>query len=180
METKFSIVTMLPAAPGQGHTVNKATAAEMLGLSVVTFDNWTRKGLAFTKQGREVLFNLADVVRFIEAEATARATANNPVTVDIEQSKARKLAAEASLAEMELQQKRGELVPIAEVARTVGEEYAAVRAKLLAIPSKVAPMVAAESTDAACRALLTREIHDAMLELVADAEKTKADGQRAA
>ena len=159
---------MIPIAPGQGHIVNKATAADMLGLSVVTFDNWVRKGLQFRKNGREVLFNLAEVIRFIEAEAKARAASTNAVAVDIAQSKARKMAADAALAELELQRQRGEVVAIAEVAATVGEEYAAVRAKLLALPSKMASRVAVETTEIVCREVLTRAVTDALNELVAD------------
>ena len=70
---------------------------------------------------------------------------------------------------LELAQMRGELIEIAEVARMVSDEYAAIRAKLLSLPSKLASPLAAESTVSGCQALLVQSIREALRELTADA-----------
>lgn len=133
-------------------------------------DQWIRKGLACTKSGNELLFNSAAVVAFLESQAEARAVANNR-PADADEARARKLSAEAELAEMERDERRGELVPIAAVERVVVEEYTALRAKLLSLPSKLAPQVAIESGEAACRELLERGITEALDELSRDARE---------
>ena len=110
-----------------------------------------------SRKGRVELYRLTDVLPCLIAA---------PKPADLEDAKARKLTAEAELAEIELAKARAEVVVIAEVAKLVGEDYAAVRAKLLAIPSKLAPQMAIEPTEAGCRALLQRAINEALDELV--------------
>jgi hypothetical protein len=80
---------------------------------------------------------------------------------------------------MELAKLRGELVEIAAVAQVVSEEYAAVRSKLLALPGKLAPQLAATSTAPECMALLTDGIIAALRELSADTVTSEADKEGA-
>lgn len=126
---------------------------------------------------RGKLYRLADVVPLL-------VTSGRPA--DVDEAKARKLAAEAELAEIELAKARGELVPIDAVAKAVTDEYAATRAKLLALPSKLAPLVAIEDREAACRDAIERGITEALDELSRDAaalvdgaEDGAGDGPRA-
>jgi hypothetical protein len=103
------------------------------------------------------LYRLSDVVEALGTNAKPKS---------YEDAKTRKMAADAELAELELQRERGEVVPISEVAEAIGDEYAATRAKLLSIPTKLAPRIALENSEAACRELLAREITEALNELV--------------
>lgn len=75
----------------------------------------------------------------------------------------------AQLARLEYEQKIGTLVPIESVAAEVEREYTRVRARLLAIPSKLAPDVALTDDVAQCRAVIEAAITDALNELAADA-----------
>ena len=110
-----------------------------------------------SRKGKVELYRLTDVLPCLVAA---------PKPADLEDAKARKLAAEAELAEIELAKARAEVVVIAVAAKLVADEYAAVRAKLLSIPSKLAPMLAIEPTEAGCRALVQRAINEALDELV--------------
>lgn len=74
----------------------------------------------------------------------------------------------AQLARLEYEQKIGALIPIANVAREVEREYTRVRARLLAIPTKLAPEVALADDVATCRSLIEQAITDALNELAAD------------
>lgn len=152
---------------GAGRTVNKTEAAELFGVTPKTVDNWIRKGLAHDPKGREVLLNTAAIAQFLEDDLKARLS-NTPAAENIDQARIRKISADAALAELQLERERGEVVRIEEVAQTVGEEYAAVRAKLLAIPTKLAPRIAIEADEHTCRELLSREITEALNELIAD------------
>lgn len=80
----------------------------------------------------------------------------------------------AQLARLEYEQKIGTLVPIENVAQEVETEYGRVRARLLAIPSKLAPDVALTDDVAMCRGLIEAAIVDALNELAADAAANEA------
>lgn len=86
----------------------------------------------------------------------------------IEEGRARKIAAEAALAEIELEQKRGAVVSVDIVAATVSEEYANVRARILSLPTKTAPLVATQSRTNECRATLDDAVREILAELSSD------------
>ena len=77
---------------------------------------------------------------------------------------------------------RGELVPLEIILPTVGKAFANVRARLLALPSALAPQLAVESDPAAVFASLTRAITEVLTELsapaVADEAVRKAKASR--
>lgn len=75
----------------------------------------------------------------------------------------------ALLRELEYDKEVGAVVEIAESIRQIGVEYAAVRSRLLAIPSKVAPRAALLSSPDEVRALIEVEIVEALKELTLDA-----------
>lgn len=95
-----------------------------------------------------------------------------PTTYNV--AAAREKYYKAELARLEYEQKTGTLVPIANVAQEVEREYTRVRARLLAIPSKLAPDVALTDDVAACRAMIEAAIVDALNELAADAAANEA------
>jgi hypothetical protein len=108
------------------------------------------------------LFSTADVIAWsIQREKKAK----QGDRIDLEEAKRRKLVAEAELAELEAAVKRDELVPIDVVADAVGAEYAAVRAKLLSIPTKLAPILAITSDVEEVRSLLIEKLREALEEL---------------
>ena len=67
----------------------------------------------------------------------------------------------------------GSLIEIEAVASVVGQEYATVRSKLMAIPSRAAPQVIGLSI-VAVKALLDDMIFEALDELTADAPPAQA------
>jgi phage terminase Nu1 subunit (DNA packaging protein) len=158
---------------GAGREINKTEVADLFGVSLQTVDYWVRKGLACRKDSHEVIFNSAAVTAFLEAQAEARAIASNK-PADADEARSRKLAAEAEIAEMQRDKMRGELVDISSVESVVAEEYAAVRSKLLALPGKLAPMVAIEADEIACRDLIERGVTEALDELARDAGEIAA------
>jgi hypothetical protein len=74
-------------------------------------------------------------------------------TYDLTQERARLAHHQANKAALEAQELRGALIAIEQVAEVVGDEYANVRAKLLALPTKAAPVLVGLSTMAIKRAL---------------------------
>ncbi len=74
----------------------------------------------------------------------------------------------AKLARLAYEEKAGTLVKIDVVAKVVEQEYNRVRARLLAIPSKLAPEVALLDDVGLCRETIEAAINDALTELSAD------------
>ncbi len=73
--------------------------------------------------------------------------------------------ADAAVAVMEMEEKRGELVEVSAVVAEVTEQYAAVKAHLLALPSKLAHRLAAEGTREGTLQILEAAIIDTLSEL---------------
>ena len=104
-------------------------------------------------------FRLADVVRWLQ---DGGAIGEGPSRRD---SDARRAAAEADLAELELAERRGELVPVAAVAAEVADAYASVRSRILGAATEIAREVPRVS-DAGERERKTKEILSAALEVL--------------
>lgn len=79
----------------------------------------------------------------------------------------------ANLAALEERQRAGELVEVEAVAELVGADYAAVRARMLALPSRAAPLVASITTASEAQAVLDDLMRDALAEL-SEAEEAAA------
>jgi predicted transcriptional regulator len=76
--------------------------------------------------------------------------------------------AQARLRQIEADTAAGLVVPIADVAKAVANEYAAVRAALLAMPSKLAHRLAAATTPDEAGALVDVEVRAALAALTQD------------
>lgn len=114
------------------------------------------------------------------AITSAEANAIRMLTLD--EARTRKLSAEAELAEIELAKAKGDLVPAALVIAAWEEVLRAMKAKLLAIPSKAAPVLAAEDNPGEVQKLLDTEIEEALNELsnyqpTVDATSTGSSGE---
>lgn len=82
-----------------------------------------------------------------------------------DQERTRKMAADARIAEIELAKVEGELVPAEEVVTAWTDVVGAVKAKLLSIPTKAAPILANEESAGGCQVILEDLINEALEEL---------------
>lgn len=109
---------------------------------------------AGTRRGHPT-FALSDVLRVLLA---GRESDRGDVT--LAEARRRRAAAEARIAEIELARMEGEMVPIDDTVRVVGEAASLMRSKILQIPIRVA------LDDAVLRERLTAACHEALQELV--------------
>jgi len=101
---------------------------------------------------------------------------------DYEEARARKVAAEAEITELELAKVRGELVVAEDVVSAWSDTLSSLKAKMVSIPSKAAPIVAAEDSAGGCQQVLEDLIREALEELsnydpkidAANTQRTKA------
>jgi len=76
--------------------------------------------------------------------------------------------------ELALAKLKGEYVAVADVSEVMTRDYGYVRTKLLAMPSKLALRLAAETTAPGCFAILTAGVREALEDLVAEAAVEEA------
>ncbi len=107
------------------------------------------------------------------AQAAERIIAQNGVPYSLPEAERVKENYLALLRQLEYDQKSGQVVSVAEVSRAVGQEYAKVRTRLLAIPAEQAPRIHRLKTAA--------EIQDALQTIIVEAlEELTRDGASAA
>ena len=98
-------------------------------------------------------------------------TAKRPVgrpkieDADYNAARARKMEADAQMAELELLQAKGKLVASEDVAGAWVEVLAAMKAKLLAVPSICAPICSTETDLPTIQSILENQIREALDEL---------------
>jgi phage terminase Nu1 subunit (DNA packaging protein) len=103
------------------------------------------------------------------ADAAGRILMATGADMDMDEARRVKENYLALLNQLEYDQKSGAVVAVADVARAVGEEYAKVRTRLLAIPAEHAPRIQRLKT--------AIEVQDALQEIIVDAlEELTRDG----
>lgn len=80
--------------------------------------------------------------------------------------RARREKYEADMAEIRLREQRGELVSVAAVRAEIASRVGQVRANLLQIPARLAPLLVNESDQARCHALLDGELRAVLANIV--------------
>lgn len=93
--------------------------------------------------------------------------ASEPTDEAHHQARTRREKAEASMAELRLAELRGELIQVAAVRAAFGAALTATRDRLLSIPDRLAPVLAAESAPQRVHEVMSAEIRDALAQLSA-------------
>lgn len=96
---------------------------------------------------------------------------------DFAAERIRKTRLEADILELEKAQLAGQLIPVDQVQAAWGRLIAAFRARMLALPTKTAPLVVAADSFIAAEKILTDAIHDALNELSGDELAGRPAGQ---
>lgn len=104
-----------------------------------------------------------EYIRHIREVAAGRLRAGE---LDLAEERARLAKEQADAKEMDNEILRGDLVYISDVADQFGKQASAVRTRLLAIPSKAAPLVMSCDKPAEARAIIEDMIEEALHELV--------------
>ncbi|MEM9302509.1 MAG: terminase small subunit [Pseudomonadota bacterium] len=143
--------------------VNLSECAEFFGVQLNTIKAWVNKGAPVIQRGGKGTPWKLDTVEVYEwREAAIREDALGSIDfTDYEEARRRKIAAEAAMAELELMKARGELLVIEEVIADQAARDANMRARVLGIGAKIAPLIEGMSVnerrteiDRACREAL--------------------------
>jgi hypothetical protein len=146
--------------------------AEVLGYNRET----VRKRLALiNKTEHGAKYSWREVVdAYVEFERRSITGLDGSKVYDSDHEKARKDAAIADRYELDLKVRRGELVEAEDVKQTWSSFILRCKARLLGISTKLAPLLVAEESPKAVKALIDEEINDCLGELSKD-ENIKRD-----
>jgi len=128
--------------------------------------DWVQLGCPYIQagtRGRSYIFDLADVVNWRLERAGKKGRGGRPANMT--EAKNRKEAAAAEKAELEVARLRGEVVPVADVVKIVDDEYSRVRARVLAMPAKLAPTLIGVESIPAAQKLIQAGCYDCLREL---------------
>lgn len=108
-------------------------------------------------------------IRFKQEEAVKRARAGSPADIDL--ARARKMEAEARMAEIELAKLEGELIPLDLFEEQLNVILDRLRAKMINLPGRWAPLLLGKRTIQEIIAVLEEAAADAMKALVETADE---------
>lgn len=172
-----------------GKILNRAEVAEIFGYSLPTVDSWIKDGLPSRQAGAKGVpwqFDSAEVHAWLikKARNTRRTRGNSfgdereggaeipDGWVGIDEAKRRKEVANAKSAELDLAKSLGAVAPIEMISKTLSDEVAKARAKMLSIPTRFRPtaQLHAASPDKAKKlvAAVDELIHAALTEIKID------------
>ena len=151
------------------HHVGALEMAEILGVTRNTVFNWVKIGMPYVKRAdperkTRWVFDTADVIAWRELQA-AQTAIQDTSNVELEDAKRRKLAAEASLAELALSKARADAISIKDVEKAWSDIVTTFRSKMLSLPQKLAPIVAGETQERRVLSLLQADVFEALNEL---------------
>jgi len=145
-----------------------AVIARLLDLTERRVQQLARDGIipASTRSGPDRgRYDLVGTVRGYVRYLREQATRSQTGTADFGVERARLIKAKADLAEMDAQIRRGDLLPAGDVEEAWIAVLARLRARLLVLPDRLAPLVHEETTIAGTRAQIRDAIAEALAEL---------------
>ena len=145
--------------------MNRSQLAEHFNVALTTIDDWRRSGCPNTKKGRSVVFNVRQVEEWINEKQGGE--------LDYTQERAKLTKLQAEKVSLELEQQRGSLIPMDLVVATWQGHIGNARAKLLALPPKIAGQVIAIDNYLEIEQLITGLVYEALDELEKDELSTE-------
>lgn len=137
---------------------NRSQVAEEFGVSLVTVDDWVRKGCPHKRVGKTYVFAFADVVRWLRSRDKDRGGS-------LEKERARLAREQADNMALKNAVLRGELVPRGAFESELGKVFVAFRSRVMSIPDKAAPQVVGLNSIPEAKKLLGAFCDEALSEL---------------
>ena len=144
--------------------LNRAEVAEFFGKSLPTIDRWVKLGCPVVQRGgrgREWQFDSAAVHDWHVQWKLAQAQGSIDQS-DLEELRRRKLLAETTLLEAELETNLRKLAPVAHMRRAMASMGALVQQKMLMLPFRLESQLVGETDSRRVRAVLEAEIRQAL------------------
>ena len=140
--------------------LNRSDTAQKLNVALTTLDYWRRKGCPHTKKGKQVFFNIDTLNTWLDDRSGGE--------LDYTQERAKLTRLQAEKVTLELEQQRGNLLPMELVIAAWQGHIANARAKMLALPPKAAAQAVGMESYLEVEQAITELIHEALDELSTD------------
>jgi len=140
--------------------LNRSETAQKLNVSLTTLDNWRRKGCPHTKTGKQVFFDMDTLKKWLNHYSDK--------DLDYTQERAKLTRLQAEKVTLDLEQQRRKLLPLEMVILAWQGQIANARAKLLALPPKVAAQVLGMESYVELEHTIRDIIYEALDELAGD------------
>jgi excisionase family DNA binding protein len=150
-----------------GYVLSAEKMAQAMGVHRRTVAEWIAAGCPAQKSGRNWRMDTAAVMawRLQRERQTALGEISN---IGAEESKRRKLAADAASAELDVAIRSGAAVAIEDAEREWSEMIGAARNVFLGLGVRLAPQVALETDAAVCQSMIDGAVHEALANLSSD------------
>lgn len=149
------------------YQVSKRAAAEFFVVSVQALDGWFTAGCPVAQrdaQGRITKVDLADMARWRIDRAAADSGGS-----ELDRERTRLTKAQADKTELEVAELRAELIPATKIETHWQAMIAAMRARLVGLPSKIAPQVAGPDDLTRVQDMIQAGVYEALAEIAGDA-----------
>lgn len=168
-----SLKAKQPRQKPDPNLVKQLELARILGVDERTIQRWHKDGLPRHGEGRGIRYPLTECIAWVRQRDREQVEAQTErgAPTDYDEAKARKMAAEAELAELELARARGTIVTVDDVERMLSAPLYRLRAKLLNLPSKWSPSLVGCRTIAEAQTRLEAAVEEAMLSLSEEGEE---------
>ena len=142
-------------------TVTRAKLAEALGVSLPRVTHMRQQGMPNS--------SIEDAKAWVRDNVRPRTPGIGETgSEDFQAARTRRETAEASLAQLKLQEQEGELIRLDAVRNAWATRLTAVRDALLQIPARIAPVVAAESSIEGCAIAIDTELRRVLIDITTD------------
>lgn len=141
--------------------LTRAQLAKAHGVGPQMVSRWVKLGLPRRPDG---LYDPKVATNWLRQNITGR-DGSSPASDSLTAARGRKEAALASMRELELKTRRGELIEAADVEREWSAAIAGARERLLQMPEQICERVAVESDPRVCAELIRKEVYRALTEL---------------
>lgn len=148
-------------------TVNSATLEKMIGVSDRRIRQLAEEGIVVrAAKGRYKLKDsIMNYILTLKVAMEAAGTDSPDGELDLEEEKAIHERVKRHISELKLQVMKGELHRSGDVERVMTDMLVSIRARLLAMPTKLAPLLVARNDVGYIRTAINREVLEALNEL---------------
>ena len=153
--------------------ITRRVLAQALGVSLTRITHMRHQGMPATSVEAARAWVREHVRPRTPTTSTTSTTAKpaspgDPDAEDFQAARTRREIAEASLAQLKLQELDGELIRLSAVRSAWATRLTAVRDALLQIPARIAPMLAAESSIERCAVIVDTELRQVLIDITTD------------
>lgn len=148
-------------------TVNSAALEKMIGVSDRRIRQLAEEGIVIrAAKGRyKLMDSVANYILTLKVQMEAGSMDRLDGEIDLEEERAIHERVKRHISELKLQIMKGEVHKSEDVERVMADMLASVRARLLSMPTKLAPVLAARSETDFMRSTILREVMEVLNEL---------------